>query len=193
MRDCNFIFKKILSLIFQQWNYSNDVILKLFNCSSLLFWSFCVSLSWTYIVLNGLNKSRLIIGKQKPGKILINKSSVFFSWIRKWFHSWDMIRMFWYFHSCIELVKKSKHPFYEWNYTTHWISSIYAWTIKKPYSNFSSGSCLEHAQVNLYVIEFWVLPILYKILFIHAIYPSKKFWICKSKPFYGTSMVARRH
>lgn len=118
------------SLIFQQWNYSNDVILKLFNCSSLLFWSFCVSLSWTYIVLNGLNKSRLIIGKQKPGKILINKTSVFFSWIRKWFHSWD--RMFWYFHSCSELVKKSKHPFYEWNYTTHWISSIYAWTIKNP-------------------------------------------------------------
>lgn len=122
-----------------------------------------------------------------------SKSSVFFSWIRKWFHSWDRIRMFWYFHSCIELVKKSKHPFYEWNYTTHWISSIYAWTIKKPYSHFSSGSCIEHAQVNLYVIEFWVLPILYKILFIHAIYPSKKFWICKSKPFYGTSMVARRH
>lgn len=102
MRDY-FIFKKILSLIFQQWNYSNDVILKLFNCSSLLFISFCVSLSWTYIVLNGLNKSRLIIGKQKPGKILINKTSVFFSWIRKWFHSWD--RMFWYFHSCSELVK----------------------------------------------------------------------------------------
>lgn len=45
---------------------------------------------------------------------------------------------------------------------------------KKPYRNFSSGSCLEHAQVNLYVIEFWVLPILYKILYIHAIYPSKK-------------------
>lgn len=106
MRD-HFIFKKILSLIFQQWNYSNDVILKLFNCSSLLFWSFCVSLSWTYIVLNGLNKSRLIIGKQKPGKILINKTSVFFSWIRKWFHSWD--RMFWYFHSCSELVKKNQN------------------------------------------------------------------------------------
>lgn len=70
------------SLIFQQWNYSIDVILKLFNSLSLLFWSFCVSLSWTYIVLNGLNKSRLIIGKQKPGKILINKSSVIFSWIR---------------------------------------------------------------------------------------------------------------
>lgn len=99
----------ILSLIFQQWNYSNDVILKLCNCSSLLFWSLCVSLSWTYIVLNGLNKSRLIIGKQKPGKILINKTSVFFSWIRKWFHSWD--RMFWYFHSCSELVKKIKTSF----------------------------------------------------------------------------------
>lgn len=172
MRD-HFIFKKILSLIFQQWNYSNDVILKLCNCSSLLFWSFCVSLSWTYIVLNGLNKSRLIIGKQKPGKILINKSSVFFSWIRKWFHSWDRIRMFWYFHSCIELVKKSKHPFYEWNYTTHWISSIQCICMhdkKKTYSNFSSGSCLEH----VYMIEFWVVPILYKILYIHAIYPSRK-------------------
>lgn len=105
----SFYLKKILSLIFQQWNYSNDVILKLFNCSSLLFWSFCVSLSLTYIVLNGLNKSRLIIGKQKPGKILINKSSVFFSWIRKWFHSWD--RMFWYFLSCSELVKKIKTSF----------------------------------------------------------------------------------
>lgn len=48
---------------------------------------------------------------------------------------------------------------------------------KKPYSNFSSGSCLEHAQVNLhvYVIEFSVVPILYKILYIHAIYPSKNF------------------
>lgn len=107
--------------------------------------------------------------KTKTREILINKSSVFFSWIRKWFPSWD--RMFWYFHSCSELVKKIKTSFL-WVKLYNTLNILYiCMNDKKPYSNFSSGSCLEHAQVNLYVIEFWVLPILYKILYIHAIYP----------------------
>lgn len=111
--------------------------------------------------------------KTKPGKILINKSSVIFSWIRKWFHSWD--RMFWYFHSCSELVKKSKHPFYKWNYTTHWISSIYAWTIKNPtvifrralflgssnslqnplHSCYIPQKTFEFAKVNHFMVRQW--------------------------------------
>lgn len=44
MYDLFFLFfkeKNIVSKIFKEWYHSNDVLFMLFNCSILLFWSFC--------------------------------------------------------------------------------------------------------------------------------------------------------
>lgn len=148
-----FIKKIIVSSIFKQWNYSNDVILKFLNCSNLLWWSFCVSFFMDLYCFEWLQQETANTGKTKKKPSKSNKQNIQCSLVGYGRDFTYETGSFDIFSRVPHFLKYQNIMSHEWNHITNWISSIILCTIKKNlYSNCNFFTRLM-LVFNIYLLD----------------------------------------